>query len=146
MGGIKIICICSLLLVLSAWQDNAFELDFVELNDDHYTTEKSSMVEYSTSENDGTSTTNNLFNETIESDIEQLSEKLKSFTHRVRQQYKKIDIVFLVDSSSSVGNANFRNEIKFVVKFLSDFNVSYNYTRVAIITFSSNDKIVRIIS
>lgn len=75
-------------------------------------------------------------------DIEQLGIILKSTINRVRQKHKKIDIVFLIDSSSSVGKTNFRNEIQFVVKFLSDFNVSYNYTRVAIVTFSSHEKIV----
>lgn len=75
-------------------------------------------------------------------DIEHLGMILKSTINRIRQKHKKIDIVFLIDSSSSVGKTNFRNEIQFVVKFLSDFNVSYNYTRVAIVTFSSHEKIV----
>lgn len=148
MGVIYRICFYSLLLVISSWQDNAVELDYVELNDEYITTDESTLVEYTTIVDDVTSTTIDSINETIaiESDLEQLSKILKSFTHGIRQNHKKIDIVFLVDSSSSVGKANFRNEIKFVVKFLSDFNVSYNYTRVAIITFSSNDKIVGVIS
>lgn len=72
----------------------------------------------------------------------ELSAVLKSTIHRIRQHYKKMDIVFLIDSSSSVGKSNFRSELRFVIKFLSDFNVSYNYTRVSIVTFSSQEKIV----
>lgn len=78
-----------------------------------------------------------------ESKVHELSAVLKTTIHRIRQQYKKIDIVFLIDSSSSVGKSNFRSELKFVTKFLSDFNVSFNYTRVSIVTFSSQEKIVR---
>lgn len=75
--------------------------------------------------------------------VRELSAVLKMTIHRIRQQYKKLDIVFLIDSSSSVGKSNFRSELRFVIKFLSDFNVSFNYTRVSIVTFSSQDKIVR---
>lgn len=77
-----------------------------------------------------------------ESKVHELSAVLKATIHRIRQQYKKMDIVFLIDSSSSVGKSNFRSELKFVTKFLSDFNVSFNYTRVSIVTFSSQEKIV----
>ncbi|XP_031635123.1 sushi, von Willebrand factor type A, EGF and pentraxin domain-containing protein 1-like isoform X2 [Contarinia nasturtii] len=78
-----------------------------------------------------------------ETKVHELSTILKSTIHRIRQQFKKMDIVFLIDSSSSVGKTNFRSELKFVTKFLSDFNVSFNYTRVSIVTFSSQEKIVR---
>lgn len=78
----------------------------------------------------------------MESHIKELSAIMKDTIHRIRQQFKKIDIVFLIDSSSSVGKSNFISELRFVVKFLSDFNVSFNYTRVGIVTFSSEDQIV----
>ena len=39
------------------------------------------------------------------------------------------DLVFLVDSSASVGATNFYNEIKFIRKLLADFTVSQNTTR-----------------
>lgn len=78
----------------------------------------------------------------MESHIKELSDIMKDTIHRIRQQFKKIDIVFLIDSSSSVGKSNFISELRFVVKFLSDFNVSFNYTRVGIVTFSSEDQIV----
>lgn len=77
-----------------------------------------------------------------ESKVHELSVVLKRTIQGIRQKYKKMDIVFLIDSSSSVGKTNFLSELKFVTKFLSDFNVSYNYTRVAIVTFSSQGKIV----
>jgi sushi, von Willebrand factor type A, EGF and pentraxin domain-containing protein 1 len=41
-----------------------------------------------------------------------------------------------------VGKKNFKNEIKFVKKLLGDFIVSKNYTRVAVVTFSSVAKVV----
>lgn len=77
-----------------------------------------------------------------ETKVNALSVLLKNTVHRIRQQYKKIDVVFLLDASSSVGKSSFLSELKFVRKFLSDFNVSYNYTRVSLVTFSSQGKIV----
>lgn len=87
-----------------------------------------------------TSTEDNVL--AMETHIKELSGIMKDTIHRIRQQFKKIDIVFLIDSSSSVGKSNFISELRFVVKFLSDFNVSFNYTRVGIVTFSSEDQIV----
>lgn len=80
-----------------------------------------------------------------EKKVREQSAVLKQTIHRIRQQYKKMDIVFLIDSSSSVGKSNFQSELKFVTKFLSDFNVSFNYTRVSILTFSSHENIVCIL-
>lgn len=54
---------------------------------------------------------------------------------------QRLELVFLVDSSASVGAENFFNEIKFVKKLLADFAVSYNQTRVAVVTFSSKNKV-----
>ena len=54
-----------------------------------------------------------------------------------------MDLVFLVDSSASVGGVYFQEEIKFVRKLLADFTVDMNTTRVAVITFSSREKVVR---
>lgn len=85
---------------------------------------------------------NKVKNISIDTKINELSAILKTTIHRIRKQYKKLDIVFLIDSSSSVGKSNFHSELKFVTKFLSDFNVSFNYTRVSIVTFSSQKKIV----
>jgi len=55
----------------------------------------------------------------------------------------KVELVFLVDESSSVGAANFDNELKFVKKLLADFTVDTYTTRVALITFSSPNRVRR---
>ena len=55
----------------------------------------------------------------------------------------KVELVFLVDESSSVGAANFDNELKFVKKLLADFTVDTYTTRVAVITFSSPNRVRR---
>ena len=60
-----------------------------------------------------------------------------------RTPNQHIDIIFLVDSSTSVGKNNFVEEIKFVKKLLSDFTVDSNHTRVSVITFSSRERVIR---
>lgn len=72
--------------------------------------------------------------------VEFLRRKIKSM-----QENKKNDLVFLIDSSFSVGNANFRSEVKFVRKVLNGFKVTFNFTRVAVVPFSSSKKLVCII-
>ncbi len=54
----------------------------------------------------------------------------------------QVELVFLVDSSASVGAENFFNELKFVKKLLADFTVSTETARVAVITFSSKNRVV----
>lgn len=76
------------------------------------------------------------------SKVDILSKIFKNSVQNLRQKTKRVDLVFLIDSSSSVGKVNFLSEIRFVKKMLGDFNVSFNYTRVAIVTFSSLGKIV----
>lgn len=77
------------------------------------------------------------------SKVDLLSAVFKKNIDKLKSKHKRLDIVFLIDSSSSVGKVNFESEIKFVKKLLSDFPVSYEYTRVAIVTFSSQAKIIR---
>ncbi|XP_045583570.2 sushi, von Willebrand factor type A, EGF and pentraxin domain-containing protein 1 isoform X3 [Procambarus clarkii] len=85
-----------------------------------------------------------LENEIIKSKVEVLGEILKHHVQNLRKvPDQKIELVFLVDASASVGAENFFNEIKFVKKLLADFAVSYNQTRVAVITFSSKNKVIR---
>ena len=73
-----------------------------------------------------------------------LGATLKKYVHNLRYTAnRKVDIVFLVDSSASVGETNFLNELKFVRKLLADFRVDQNTTRVALITFSSPSRVVR---
>lgn len=78
----------------------------------------------------------------IKSQLDAMSNVFRKVITKIKMKYKKIDMVFLVDSSSSVGKENFENEISFVKRILSDLNVSFNYTRVALITYSSRSKIV----
>lgn len=85
---------------------------------------------------------NKLENSVIKSKIDVISSVFKKSTNRLKSKNKKIDVVFLIDSSSSVGKNNFMSEIKFVKKLLSDFTVSFNNTRVAIVTFSSQGRVV----
>ena len=56
---------------------------------------------------------------------------------------QKVELVFLVDSSTSVGAENFFNELKFVKKLQADFTVSVQAARVAVVTFSSKNLVVR---
>lgn len=81
-------------------------------------------------------------NDVIKSQLDAMSNVFRKVITKIKMKFKRIDMVFLVDSSSSVGKENFENEISFVKRLLSDFNVSFNYTRVALITFSSRSKIV----
>ncbi|XP_055618198.1 sushi, von Willebrand factor type A, EGF and pentraxin domain-containing protein 1-like [Toxorhynchites rutilus septentrionalis] len=82
-------------------------------------------------------------NSVIKVKVDRLSGSFKKNVEKIKFKHKRVDIVFLIDASSSVGKTNFISEIKFVKKLLSDFNVSFNYTRVAVITFSSRKKIFR---
>uniref|UniRef100_UPI00398EE43F sushi, von Willebrand factor type A, EGF and pentraxin domain-containing protein 1 n=1 Tax=Pristiophorus japonicus TaxID=55135 RepID=UPI00398EE43F len=66
----------------------------------------------------------------------------KRNVRKLREKSLSLDLVFLVDESSSVGSANFVNELKFVKKLLSDFPVVPSATRVAIVTFSSKNNVV----
>lgn len=60
-----------------------------------------------------------------------------------RTPEQKLELVFLVDSSATVGRTNFANELKFVSKLLIDFAVDRFRTRVALVTFSSQDRVIR---
>ncbi len=77
-----------------------------------------------------------------DSKVDRLGAVLKRGVSRLRSQ-GRVDLVFLVDSSASVGAQNFYNEIKFIRKLLADFAVSAEATRVVIVTFSSVDKVIR---
>jgi CUB/sushi domain-containing protein len=81
-------------------------------------------------------------NDVIKEQLDTMSNTFRNNVNKLKMKHKRIEMVFLVDSSSSVGKENFANEISFVKRLLSDFNVSFNYTRVALITFSSRSKIV----
>lgn len=81
-------------------------------------------------------------NEDQQIQLEKMSNTFKRIVNKFKVKHKKLEIIFLIDASSSVGEENFENEISFVKRLLSDFNVSYNFTRIALITFSSKSKII----
>ncbi|XP_051818518.1 sushi, von Willebrand factor type A, EGF and pentraxin domain-containing protein 1 [Antechinus flavipes] len=80
--------------------------------------------------------------DTQENKVEKLGQSFKRKVRKLRERSHSLDLVFLVDESSSVGQANFLNELKFVKKLLSDFPVVPSATRVAIVTFSSKNNVV----
>ena len=51
---------------------------------------------------------------------------------------KPTDIVFVLDESDSVGDANFKIQNEFVAKFVDGFNIGKDTTQVAVMTFSSD--------
>uniref|UniRef100_A0A8C3QYS8 Sushi, von Willebrand factor type A, EGF and pentraxin domain-containing protein 1 n=1 Tax=Cyanoderma ruficeps TaxID=181631 RepID=A0A8C3QYS8_9PASS len=80
--------------------------------------------------------------DTTESKVEKLGRAFKRQVRRLRSRSGRLEMVFLVDESSSVGPANFLSELRFVKKLLSDFPVVPAATRVAIVTFSSRSNVV----
>lgn len=80
--------------------------------------------------------------EAVGSKVERLGRAFRSRVRRLRELSDRLELVFLVDESSSVGQTNFLNELKFVRKLLSDFPVVSTATRVAIVTFSSKNNVV----
>ncbi|XP_052871110.1 sushi, von Willebrand factor type A, EGF and pentraxin domain-containing protein 1-like, partial [Anopheles cruzii] len=89
------------------------------------------------------------------SDLELARAEVDARVHRVSQRFRetvaemrrtsddRLDIVFLVDASASVGRVNFGAELRFMRKLLADFDVSVNRTRVALVTFSSRRQVLR---
>ncbi|XP_076997754.1 sushi, von Willebrand factor type A, EGF and pentraxin domain-containing protein 1 isoform X2 [Tamandua tetradactyla] len=80
--------------------------------------------------------------EAPESRVERLGRAFRRRVRRLRELSERLELVFLVDGSSSVGHANFLSELKFVRKLLSNFPVVPTATRVAIVTFSSQNRVV----
>lgn len=81
-------------------------------------------------------------NAVLKSKVEVLGRIFKERIDEIKAKNKKLDLIFLIDASSSIGEVNFQNELKFVKKLLSDIVVDYNHSRVAVVTFSSSEKIV----
>lgn len=50
---------------------------------------------------------------------------------------KVADVVFLVDSSGSVGDDNFRVVKDFIKNTINIFDIGAQYTRIGVLTFSS---------
>lgn len=84
---------------------------------------------------------NHLENSIFKSKIDVIGKIFKTNIDSLKLS-NNLDVLFLVDASSSVGEFNFKSELKFVKKLLSDVTVDYNHTRVALITFSSPNNVV----
>lgn len=80
--------------------------------------------------------------ESAESKVERLGQAFKQNVRKLREKSLSLDLVFLVDESSSVGANNFLSELRFIRKMLSDFPVAPENTRVALVTFSSKTHVV----
>ena len=77
-----------------------------------------------------------------EQNREVITETSKRFLQILeRYQNRPTEIVFLLDSSDDVGQGNFGCEVQFVRRFSKLFNVSPETSRVAVVTYSSCDKI-----
>lgn len=139
---IKLNVLCLLIInfiLLCAAIEDEYDDDYTEMN--AAPTDASNQTENPIVKVNYDSDANEV-NLVIESEIELLSSTFKKTIKKIKEKYKKVDILFLIDASSSVGKVNFLNEISFVKRLLSDFNVSYNYTRTSLISFSSQGKIV----
>uniref|UniRef100_A0A8D0GC18 Sushi, von Willebrand factor type A, EGF and pentraxin domain containing 1 n=1 Tax=Sphenodon punctatus TaxID=8508 RepID=A0A8D0GC18_SPHPU len=79
--------------------------------------------------------------DSTENKVEKLGQSFKRQVRRLRERSGRLELVFLVDESSSVGHGNFLSELRFVKKLLSDFPVVPSATRVAIVTFSSKSNV-----
>uniref|UniRef100_A0A182PU12 Sushi, von Willebrand factor type A, EGF and pentraxin domain-containing protein 1 n=1 Tax=Anopheles epiroticus TaxID=199890 RepID=A0A182PU12_9DIPT len=75
--------------------------------------------------------------------LEQANTRFQENINMLKNGKQRLDIVFLVDASSSVGPINFQSELRFVKKLLLGLDVSINRTRIAVVTFSSRKKIFR---
>lgn len=122
--------------------DYAYD-DYEEIPDavSSATPKATSVISLLPSSDENQSAEGNDFKEQLDS----MSSTFRKIVNKMKIKHKKIEMMFLVDSSSSVGKENFASEISFVKRLLSDFNVSFNYTRVALVTFSSRSKIVSLV-
>ncbi|CAK9299230.1 unnamed protein product, partial [Gordionus sp. m RMFG-2023] len=65
----------------------------------------------------------------------------KPTNNSIERTYLPLDLVFLIDASTSLGLENFEKTLKFVNNITVTLPVSSNLTRIALITFSSESKI-----
>ncbi|KAL6256847.1 hypothetical protein P5V15_011783 [Pogonomyrmex californicus] len=79
----------------------------------------------------------------LKNKADMLSHLLKMHIDRLRNKTDQVELVFLVDASGSVGAENFRSELNFVTKLLSDFTVDAMAARVALVTFSGRGNVYR---
>ncbi|XP_071636943.1 sushi, von Willebrand factor type A, EGF and pentraxin domain-containing protein 1 [Temnothorax longispinosus] len=72
-----------------------------------------------------------------------LSRLFKMHIDQLRNKTEQVEMVFLVDASGSVGAENFRSELNFVTKLLSDFTVDATAARIALVTFGGRGNVYR---
>ncbi|XP_058800603.1 sushi, von Willebrand factor type A, EGF and pentraxin domain-containing protein 1-like [Phymastichus coffea] len=75
--------------------------------------------------------------------LEALAAKLRLRLEQATNRSDQLDLVFLIDASNSVGEANFRGELNFARKLLSHFTMGPTATRVSIVTFAGKGQLVR---
>ncbi|XP_034934877.1 sushi, von Willebrand factor type A, EGF and pentraxin domain-containing protein 1-like [Chelonus insularis] len=114
----------------------------LEIKNDSFTS-KCQIDSFPSIKNDFVNFTGNLSKSS--SKIEALASVLKAQVDQFRNYGDQVEIIFLVDSSSSVGLDNFNNEINFVRKLLSDLNIEPSATRVSLITFAGKGMIFRVV-
>lgn len=95
-----------------------------------------------TSGSSGPAQTRRNITESTERKVERLGQTFRHNVRLLRERGSRLELVFLVDESSSVGATNFRSELHFVRKMLSDFPVAPEATHVALITFSSKNHVL----
>jgi len=69
--------------------------------------------------------------------VEALGEILRKRLHTLLGTNSSLDLIFLIDASSSVGPENFGSEVRFVRKVLGGLQVSAHHARVSVVTFAS---------
>ncbi len=79
-----------------------------------------------------------VINENFEELREKIGVAISKLTH-----LKQSDLIFLLDSSASIGHKNFISFLRFIKRLIENFNISYNGTRIAIISFSSKEQVSR---
>ena len=70
-----------------------------------------------------------------------IGDMAKDFQNLIKIYYKnhngKIDLVFVLDQSGSVGPRNFQKILSFMKSVLSDLSVAYEHTRVSVVRFGT---------
>jgi len=83
-----------------------------------------------------------LTNNSVIDESLKLKEKIR-FALSKLTDLKQCDLIFLLDSSASIGYKNFLSFLRFLKRFIANFNISYNGTRIAVISFSSKEQVAQ---
>ncbi|KAH7701456.1 Fibropellin-3 [Aphelenchoides avenae] len=67
---------------------------------------------------------------------------LKSMGNIPKCNLRGMDLMFLIDASGSIGNSSFGDAKKFVESVIDGFDISNHKTRVGVIEFSSDTKVI----